>query len=334
LKGDRGGGEARETFLAAIEDELGDLARSDLRAPALALSNRYRSQDATRGPHRMSPAEMRAYLATRVPATFAATRKVLAELASLRPGWAPRNLLDLGAGPGTATWAAADVFGAIVRAVLVESDPDVAALGARLFKTTAAGGLVSGVVWAVGDVLSWPLPKSDLVVAAYVLGELGDDRQLPALERWWEAAGGELVIVEPGTPAGFERLRRARSALVSWGARVTAPCPHDGRCPMQSPDWCHFAVRLERSALHRDLKGGRLGYEDEKFAYLAVSPRRPTPVVARLVRSPRLHKGHVRIQLCGSDGLVERVITRRDGEVYKLARAARWGDRIELDPPL
>jgi ribosomal protein RSM22 (predicted rRNA methylase) len=53
-----------------------------------------------------------------------------------------------------------------------------------------------------------------------------------------------------------------------------------------------------------------------------------------LVRSPRPHKGHVRLFVCEADGLGERVVSRRDGEVYKRARAARWGDRVELDHPI
>ncbi|MGO8722200.1 MAG: small ribosomal subunit Rsm22 family protein [Acidimicrobiales bacterium] len=332
MKAEPGGGDARAALTAAIGAELGEPARRELLAPSSALSERYRSPGADAYSRRLSSAELRAYLATRVPATFAATRRVLFEVASLRPGFSPRSLLDLGAGPGTATWAAADVFSAIERAVLVERGPDVAALGARLFDR-AVSWLGDGVEWVVGDVATVSLPESDLVVAAYLLGELGHDRELPALERWWRATRGELVIVEPGTPAGFERLRAARSALISFGAQVTAPCPHDRTCPMTAPDWCHFAVRLERSALHRDLKGARLGYEDEKFSYVAVSSRRPREASVRLVRSPRLHKGHARLVCCEADGLVERVVSRRDGELYKQARAARWGDRIEVVVP-
>ena len=204
--------------------------------------------------HGFAPGQVHAYLATRGPATFAAIRRVLAEVALSRPGWAPTSVLDLGAGPGTATWAAVSVFPSIESAQLVEREPEMAALGARL-AARGLTGLLPGAVWTNADAAVATGPMSDLVVAAYFLGELGDERERTALERWWGATRGELVLVEPGTPAGFERLRAARSSLISFGAHVTAPCPHDGRCPMVGPDWCHFAVRLERSALQRELKG-------------------------------------------------------------------------------
>jgi len=326
-------GDANAAFEAAIERELGDVARRDLRGPAAGLSDRYRAAAGEEDRRGLGSQQVRAYLATRAPATFAATRRVLGELRSLRPDWAPASLLDLGAGPGTAAWAAATVFPALERAVLVEREPEMAALGARL-AAGAPDALLAEAAWVVEDVADLPVaggraPASDLVLAAYVLGELGAARERSALERWWAMTLGELVVIEPGTPAGFERLRAARRALVEWGAHVTAPCPHDERCPMTAPDWCHFAVRLSRSALHRDVKGARLGYEDEKYAYLAVSASRRPAAVSRLVRSPRPHKGHVRVWLCEADGLNERVISRRDGERYKRARAARWGDRLE-----
>ena len=332
---DPGGADAGAAFEAAIERELAEVRRGDLRAPAAALSERYRSAGATAGGAggRLDADQVRAYLATRAPATFAAIRSVLTELRSLRPGWAPRTVLDLGAGPGTATWAAAAVFPTLERAVLVERDPLMAAAGVRLAAAApaapAAPAPAPAAHWISEDAAAISGRQSDLVVAAYLLGEVGRDREGAALERWWEATLGELVLVEPGTPAGFERLRMARTLLVEWGAHVTAPCPHDGLCPMIGSDWCHFAVRLGRSPLHRDVKGGRLGYEDEKYSFLAVSAVRPAASAPRLLRSPRLHKGHVRVRLCETDGLHERVISRRDGELYKQARAARWGDRLD-----
>src|SRR5690606_27604170 len=100
---------------------------------------------------------------------------------------------------------------------------------------------------------------------------------------------------EPGTPAGYQRILAARDRLRQRGAALAAPCPHDAACPMAGRDWCHFAVRLDRSRLHRHLKGAALGWEDEKFSYVvAVPPGAPDPrrASARIVRRPRKETGH------------------------------------------
>jgi len=319
--------DAEAALEAAIARELNGIGSRELKEPAVELSARYRSPGAIEASGGLANQEAHAYLATRLPATLAAVRRVLAELARARPGWEPRSVLDLGAGPGTATWAAVSQFPSIERAVLVDRDREMTALGMRLARNSGIAALADAS-WTVGDATEVTSPRSDLVLAAYVLGELGPDRT-GAVERWREAALGQLVIIEPGTPAGFERMRAARTSLVASGAHVTAPCPHDDRCPMQGPDWCHFAVRLSRSPLHRELKAARLGYEDEKYSYLAVSPDRPSRRLPRLVRSPRPHKGHVRLLLCEQGGLHERVVSRRDSGLYRQARAARWGDCLE-----
>lgn len=49
------------------------------------------------------------YAATRFPGTFAAIVRVFDELKSRLPNFKPRNMLDFGAGPGTAVWAAQEV---------------------------------------------------------------------------------------------------------------------------------------------------------------------------------------------------------------------------------
>src|SRR6185312_799620 len=67
----------------------------------------------------------------------------------------------------------------------------------------------------------------------------------------------------------FADLLRARGTLLDAGFRIVAPCPHDLDCPWATgSDWCHFPARLPRSARHRQVKGARLGWEDEKFSYV------------------------------------------------------------------
>src|SRR5260370_1120652 len=61
-----------------------------------------------------------AYLLVRMPATYAAVQSVFAELQRLAPQDVVTSFLDLGAGPGTALFAAAQVFPTLHHALLIE----------------------------------------------------------------------------------------------------------------------------------------------------------------------------------------------------------------------
>src|SRR3981189_2886850 len=52
-----------------------------------------------------------AYAFTRLPATFAAVTAVLTALREVSPDFSPRTLIDAGAGPRTAAWAAQHLAG-------------------------------------------------------------------------------------------------------------------------------------------------------------------------------------------------------------------------------
>src|SRR5262249_16909277 len=120
-------------------------------------------------------------------------------------------------------------------------------------------------------------------------------------------------------------------ALIASAAEILAPCPHKHACPMATGgDWCHFSQRLERTAQHRQLKGGALGYEDEKFSYVIAS-RQDVPLESGpIVRHPGRHSGHIQLTLCTSAGRLEtKTITRSSKQAFRLARKAEWGDTWE-----
>ncbi|HYX70102.1 MAG TPA: small ribosomal subunit Rsm22 family protein [Terriglobales bacterium] len=314
-----------EELRQGIEREAAAVDPRLLPRAAREISERYRKGELSAAALR-SPAHLAAYLQTRLPATFAANRRVFAEVAERLPGFAPHSLLDLGAGPGTSMWAAAEVFPGLEKITLVEREPQLVAAGRRVAAESRHPATRSAE-WLRQDALaSAASGPHDLVVASYTLAEISEKTAAQFMRTAWESSEELLVVIEPGTPAGFARVLAARTALLDWGAHLAAPCPHAQACPMaHAGDWCHFAVRLERSAAHRRLKQGALGYEDEKFSYLVAS-RAPAPLpAARVVRHPLARPGHIQFTLCAASGLQRRTVTKSQKEVYRRARKAEWG---------
>jgi ribosomal protein RSM22 (predicted rRNA methylase) len=310
----------------AVETVLEGVPLAELARAAADLSSRYRAERRDGAMHLAGDLAARAYLATRLPATYAAIRACLDAVAEIRPDFAPRRLLDLGAGPGTALWAVVDRWPSLEEALQVEASPVMRAWGERLSATLAAG---CRVAWRAGDIESGlaDAEPHDLLVMAYVLGELMPDRQGAVVDRLWELTTDLLLIVEPGTPAGWRRILAARERLLARGAHMLAPCPHAGPCPLAAPDWCHFAQRLPRSRLHRLAKAADVPWEDEKFIYLAVARAPAALPAARVIAPPRRGKGHASLKLCLGEARAEvRLVSRRDGESYKRARRTDWGD--------
>ncbi|MEV6648228.1 small ribosomal subunit Rsm22 family protein [Amycolatopsis sp. NPDC051371] len=313
---------------SALDDELARHPVPRLAQSVDRLSTRYRQGDAAASPILATEADVAAYAGYRMPATYAAVHAVLAEAASRAPGFEPRTQVDVGGGTGAAVWAAATVWSSLEKSTVLEQVAGAIGLGKRL-AAGAKNATVRNTDWRRGFVdPAAPAPEADLVTLSYVLGELSDASRDDVV-RWLTAKANTVAIVEPGTPAGYERIRAARAQLIELGLHVVAPCPHDAACPIVAgKDWCHFSARLPRSVLHRRLKAGTLGFEDEKFAYVVASRTVPERPDARIIRHPKKHKGWVALDLCtASDGLKPGVaVSKKQGPRYRAARDAEWGD--------
>ncbi|KQX53199.1 MULTISPECIES: small ribosomal subunit Rsm22 family protein [unclassified Streptomyces] len=282
----------------------------------------YRGTTPTDAPVLRDRSDVAAYAAYRMPATFEAVRGALGALREAAPDWEPLTHTDIGGGTGAASWAVAEAWeDAPPRTTVLDWAEPALALGREL-----ADGFLDAQ-WRrerIGAALR--LDDTDLVTVSYVLKELTEaDRTALVAEA--ARAARTVVIVEPGTPDGYERIIAARTLLVDVGFTVAAPCPHSGACPIApGTDWCHFSARVSRSSLHRQVKGGSLPYEDEKYAYVAATRVPVTPAASRVVRRPQIRKGLVQLELCGPDGLAREMVTKRHGPLYKQARDVEWGD--------
>jgi ribosomal protein RSM22 (predicted rRNA methylase) len=306
-----------EALSRAIEAELDEHDPGAIRAATAGLSAAYRGQRAIA--RTLSPVERAAYLAVRFPSTFATAAAVWGELATVCDLADVRTVLDVGAGPGTASLAAIGLPPGTTFSSL-ERDSGWRPIAERLaaaidIQSTFRTGALPGAI-----------APHDVIVAGYALNELPETARNSAIANLWSAARIALIVLEPGTPKGFAVCEAARTIALAAGAHAAAPCTHNERCPMTTVDWCHQPLRVARSAIHQSAKLGSLSYEDEKFSYVVLTRKPPVRIApARIVRKPIRSGGHVHLDLCNARGLQRTTVARSDKEHYRDARDAEWG---------
>lgn len=297
-----------EPLYTNLQKLLTDFSLDDLESSSKQLMLHYKHQVQLK-----SSLERMAYLAMRMPATYAAIYSVLSAFSL-----PVKSLLDLGSGPGTVGFAAREIWKE-VSITCIEQDPLFIDLAKKLD--------------APGEIQTLDLNKisqfsfHDLVIFSYSFGELSIHAET-ILEKAWGAAAKALVIIEPGTPTGYGNVLKARNYLIECGAYIHAPCFHEKPCPLSQGDWCHFSAKVERSFFHKRAKSGTLPFEDEKFSYLIVTKEKPKHLKnSRILRPPLKKSGHVYLQLCQEEGKsLQQIVSKKTAEKYRAARKAKWGD--------
>ncbi|KAI8353357.1 mitochondrial small ribosomal subunit Rsm22-domain-containing protein [Blakeslea trispora] len=299
-------------------------------------------------PHKLSygPRESVAYAAGVLPSTFGAVTNVLRELDSRLVDFKPQSMLDFGTGPGTAIWAAQEIF-SFKACTGVDLSEDMLRVAEKIegdIRQEGDGSIEFKRYLAIDP----NGPKTDLVVSAFTLGDISSTALLKStVEQLWAQTKDVLVLIDRGTPIGFSNIARARQWILDSEseAHVVAPCSHEKPCPMLSspqakPDhfWCHFSQRVQRPPFLMKTKHSKANTEDSKYAYVilrrGVRPSQSDTIQDQAYAWPRLiqpalkKNGHVVMDVCSREGEIQRMtIPRSQGKIpYRDARKAMWGD--------
>lgn len=290
------------------------------------VSSRYRRAEGQGNFQIKSEVEALSYLASRVPATYAANARVMAEIRKHCAEFSPKSILDIGAGPATACVAACQYFETIETSMLLEPNVYLSKVGQEFFAP-----YLRGAEWQAKNIETVSFDKAfDIVIASYVLNEVAPNKIDGLIEKCWVACSGMMVIIEPGTPQGASIIQQVRKFAIANGIHILAPCPHSGECPLKdtSSRWCHFAVRTSRSKLHKTLKGGDAGFEDEKFSYIVLSRHPSTPPNYRLIGYPSGTKLR-ELQVCSPKG-AETLQVSKSHPLHKQSKKLEWGDGFDI----
>ena len=318
----------------AIEKRLENANIKQLQKDAENISIKYRTESGQGKRLLTEELEALSYSAVRMPATFGAVctalKNMLETYTSVIDGTGIETLLDVGAGTGAGTWAASR-FLDFEKVTCLEREDVMLNLGKSLMKESDDEEMKK-VVWKKFDLLTDNIEeKADLVICSYVLNELSDADRMKALDKLWKATNKFLLIIEPGTPGGFNQLKEIRIKLIENGASVIAPCTNSGKCCMPENDWCHTTCRVSRSKIHKLLKNGDVPYEDEKFSYIAVCKENfKINRISRVLRHPIIEPGKITLEVCSEEGIKQILITKKDKELFKKARKVKCGEMMHI----
>ncbi|MGR3218522.1 MAG: small ribosomal subunit Rsm22 family protein [Candidatus Anammoxibacter sp.] len=176
------------------------------------------------------------------------------------------------------------------------------------------------------------IPPNDLSVFSYTLCEC--DNPLVSLSDLVENSN-MVLIIEPGTPSGFNNIIQARDKLIEKRFNTIAPCTvSNGFCPLRNSksDWCHFVERIARSRIQRHLKKGVLGYEDEKYSYLLMSKYPVHSDGKRIISRPNNMKHSISFDICAEKNSHIVVSKRENKNEFKIVKKNIRGDLYRASP--
>jgi len=239
------------------------------------------------------------------------------------------SVVDFGGGPGTFLFALTK-FKTINKYTNVErSDSFIGIMNVlveEFLSSSVPHTYVDSISCNYLKLKSQDIPTNDLCVFSYTFCEC--DNSLDSLSSLVESSNMVLMI-EPGTPSGFNNIIQARDKLIEKGFSIIAPCTvSNGFCPLRDSesDWCHFVERIDRSRIQRHLKNGVLGYEYEKYSYLLMSKHPIHYDGKRIISRPNYTKHSVSFDICSEESS-HIVITKRENKnEYKIVKKNIRGD--------
>lgn len=311
----------------AIEEEVNKHSIKDLKNAALNLSKRYMESERTGETFLRTNLDTIAYSVIRMPATYSAIRTCLEKVLEVYD-FDIKSVLDIGSGTGAAEWACNDLFD-VKDIVCLEREKDMRDISKKYFSFDEN---LKNVKFIESDILKEDLSvKKDLCILSYIINELSVENRLKVIDKVLKSAGKVLLIVEPGTPEGFNNIKEIRDYAYNKGYKIIAPCTgFCGRCDIPSDDWCASSVRVQRTKIHKYLKDAEIGFEDEKFSYVAISTEDidfdNITNKRRILRHPKIENGRVIVKTCLNGEIKEDVITKKNKEDFKVLKKKNVGD--------
>lgn len=295
-----------------------ELKSGELEKTQKNLTSRYKNETGESKSLISSKQDGLLYAISRMPATYAVIYTLISQLAEQGVISEIDSVLDVGAGTGAGYFAVKELDERVA-VKLVEREEFMI----DVCKTLAG----EDVEILKSDIIRDELNENaDLVMTSYVLSEMKEQDRLNSVLKLLNLANKYLLIIDTGTPRVYENMMTVKIFVEDKGFSVVAPCMSK-KCGLKN-DYCQFYARVERSALMKQAKSGELSYEDEKYFYLLISKESNKIEGSRVLRRPGIKPNMIEHTLCSVDGVSKKTFTKKNKELFKVAKKAKINDLI------
>jgi len=229
------------------------------------------------------------------------------------------SMVDIGAGPLTATFGAMLAFQKIDHSTAIDRSESPMRSGRELIREIYPDfkslKLVSANLFSATRNALHSSPN--LAIMAHVLNELAQrESDIERLAEWIArvtsglAPEGRFLIVEPATRVATRNLMKIRDLLKESGdVEILAPCTGAELCPllMERGNWCHSEIPWARPKIIAQLDAHLgLDHRSLQYSYLLLG-RKPVEGLnekLRVVSGPMLANEISRRYVCTKDGLL------------------------------
>jgi len=314
------------------------LSRSDvnsLSSSAKRLHERYMNRDLPKqGSFIQGPSDVLAYLSLRAPATYAQICGALLQIQERIPEWQPKNVLDIGCGPGTGIWAAKTVWQDISSAEGVDQDKYFLTLGQEIL---LGSKLTIDTRWTNLSITKWIETNTvayDLIIVANVWNELPEVVAERLLNQVALRSSGVVLVLEPGTSVGNGIIQNISTKLQPKEHFIS---PYiNNSFIVNNEYWVHFPQRFQRPEFQRRIRQSMRessfmasDWEEAKYSYVAFGNIfSGTKIWGQCIGQTNKQKGFLTIPLLTEEGVVHARVLKRHREQYIFAKNLHWGETI------
>ena len=292
------------------------LKKSNLIESRQALTQRYKKQTGQSKSLIENRLDSEVYAISRMPATYAVIYTLVNGL--MEQGFIKdvESVLDFGSGTGSGYFALKQLL----------DDPDFTLIERDSNMISMFNRLCDNEILVRKDNISNIETKADLVLTSYVLSEMLENERLLIVDKLISLSSKYLLIIDTGTPEVYKQLMKVKEYVENKGCFVTAPC-RCNKCGLVD-DYCQFYARVERTALHRQVKGGTLSYEDEKYFYLLIEKTERKVSGARVIRRPIIKEKMIELKVCDESGVLSKIYTKKDKDLFKSVKKAKINELV------